>query len=142
MQYYASILVQPIVSGLEYRVFLLDDEIVYSARKYPPFVVGDGSSSIHDLLIAHNDALRSRGLSPVSVTADRDTTLDVVLPKGERWDIPGRMNLSAGGTMVLEAPDSQAAFTLARKAGHALGLRAAAVDLFTEVGGDEVRVRE
>ncbi len=25
------------------------------------------------------------------------------LPKGERWDIPGRMNLSAGGKMVLEA---------------------------------------
>ena len=33
-----------------------------------------------------------------------DTALDTVLPKGERWEIPGRMNLSAGGTMVLEAP--------------------------------------
>jgi len=27
--------------------------------------------------------------------------LDIVLPKGERWEIPGRMNLSAGGTMVV-----------------------------------------
>jgi D-alanine-D-alanine ligase-like ATP-grasp enzyme len=140
-QYYDSILVQPIVSGLEYRVFLLDDEIVYSARKYPPFVEGDGSSSIHDLLIAHNDALRSRGLSPVSVTADRNTSLDVVLPKGERWDIPGRMNLSAGGTMVLEAPDSQAAFTLAKNAARALGLRVAAVDLFTDIEGDPEAMR-
>jgi D-alanine-D-alanine ligase-like ATP-grasp enzyme len=133
-QYYGSILIQPVVSGLEYRIFLLDDEIVYSARKYPPFVPGDGSSSIHDLLIAHNEALRSRGLSPVSV--DRNTSLDVVLPKGERWEIPGRMNLSAGGTMVLEAPHSQAAFMLAKNAARALGLRVAAVDMFADIEGD------
>ena len=105
-QYYDAILIQPIVSGIEYRVFLLDDEVVYSARKYPPFVSGDGVRTIRDLLAAHNDALRSRGLSPVS-TEDSDTALDAVLPKGERFDIPGRMNLSAGGTMVLEAPHSR-----------------------------------
>jgi D-alanine-D-alanine ligase-like ATP-grasp enzyme len=133
-QHYDSILIQPVVSGLEYRIFLLDDEIVYSARKYPPFVLGDGIGSIRDLLSAHNEALRSRGLSPVAV--DRDASLGVVLPKGERWDIPGRMNLSAGGTMVLEAPRSQAALILARNAVRALGLRVAAVDMFTDIGGD------
>ena len=76
-----------------------------TARKYPPFVPGDGMRTIRDLLIAHNAALQSRGLSP-AVTMERDTSLDIVLPKGERWEIPGRMNLSAGGTMVLEAPRS------------------------------------
>jgi len=133
-QHYDSILIQPVVSGIEYRIFLLDEEIVYSARKYPPFVLGDGIGSIRSLLIAHNEALRSRGLSPVSV--DRDVSLDVVLPKGKRWDIPGRMNLSAGGTMVLEAPRSQAALILAKNAVQALGLRVAAVDMFTDIGGD------
>src|SRR5216683_5246617 len=133
-QHYDSILIQPVVSGLEYRIFLLDDEVVYSARKYPPFVLGDGIVSIRDLLIAHNEALRSRGLSPVAV--DRDVSLDIVLPKGKRWDIPGRMNLSAGGTMVLEAPRSEASFILAKKAVRALGLRVAAVDMFTDIGGD------
>src|SRR5229473_5157711 len=133
-QHYDSILIQPVVSGLEYRIFLLDDEIVYSARKYSPFVLGDGIVSIRDLLIAHNEALRSRGLSPVLV--DRDVSLDIVLPKGERWDIPGRMNLSAGGTMVLEAPRSEASFILAKNAARALGLRVAAVDMFTDIGGD------
>ena len=139
-QYYDSILMEPVVSGLEYRIFLLDDEIVYSARKYPPFVLGDGIVSIRDLLIAHNEALRSRGLSPVLV--DRDVSLDIVLPKGERWDIPGRMNLSAGGTMVLEAPHSQAALILAKKAVRALGLRVAAVDMFTDIGGEATAVIE
>jgi D-alanine-D-alanine ligase-like ATP-grasp enzyme len=134
-RYYDSILIQPIVFGTEYRVFLLDDEMVYSARKYPPFVLGDGVRPICDLLAAHNEALRSRGLSPAAV--DRDSSLDVVLPKGERWEIPGRMNLSAGGTMVLEAPRSEeAVYTLARKAARTLGLRVAAIDMFTEFGGD------
>jgi glutathione synthase/RimK-type ligase-like ATP-grasp enzyme len=141
-QYYDSILIQPFVLGLEYRIFLLDDEVVYSARKYPPFVSGDSVSSLRDLLTAHNDALRSRGLSPVAT--DRDTSLKTVLPKGERWNIPGRMNLSAGGTMVLEAPRRDAALTQAKKAVRALGLRVAAVDLFTDIEGepDAIRVIE
>jgi D-alanine-D-alanine ligase-like ATP-grasp enzyme len=139
-RYYDAILLQPIVSGVEYRVFLLDDEVVYSARKYPPFVSGDGISSIRDLVKAHNAALLTRGLSPVA-TEDRDTALDKVLPKGGRFDIPGRMNLSAGGTMVLEAPKSQTAFALARKAAHALGLRVAAVDIFTDIEGDTEAMR-
>jgi len=140
-KYYDSILIQPMVTGVEYRVFLLDDEILYVARKYPPSVSGDGVRTVRDLLVEHNAALRSRGLSPVAMTADRDASLDVVLPKGERWHIPGRMNLSAGGTMVLEAPPSEAALALARKAVRALGLRVAAVDMFTDIGGDPEAIR-
>jgi glutathione synthase/RimK-type ligase-like ATP-grasp enzyme len=139
-QYYDSILIQPVVDGVEYRIFLLDDEVLYAARKYPPSVSGDGVRSIRDLLTAHNQALRSRGLSPVSLT-ERDASLDTVLPGGERWDIPGRMNLSAGGTMVLEAPRSETAFALVRKATRALGLRVAAVDLFTDIGRDPDAIR-
>jgi hypothetical protein len=133
-QYYDAILMQPIVSGVECRVFLLDDEVLFTARKYPPSLRGDGISSIRDLLTAHNDALRSRGLSPVLI--DRDAALDAVPPEGERWEIPGRMNLSAGGTMVLEALPSDAAPALARRAARALGLRVAAIDLFSDIGGD------
>jgi hypothetical protein len=133
-RYYDSVLIQPVVSGKEYRVFLLDDEVVYVARKYPPFVSGDGVRPIRDLLAAHNAVLRSRGLSPASLK--HDASLDTVLPRGERWEIPGRMNLSAGGTMILETPRSDAAANVARKAASALGLRVAAVDIFTEIAGD------
>ena len=140
-RYYDAILMQPVVSGLEFRVFLLDDEVLYSARKYPPFVLGDGLSSIRDLLAAHNEALRSRGLSPAAVIEGHDASLDAVLPKGDRREIPGRMNLSAGGTMVLESPHSLAALALARNAAQALGLRVAAVDLFTGIDGDPAAMR-
>jgi glutathione synthase/RimK-type ligase-like ATP-grasp enzyme len=51
------------------------------------------------------------------------------------------MNLSAGGTMVLEAPPSDAVLTLAKKAARALGLRVAAVDMFTDIGGEPDAIR-
>jgi glutathione synthase/RimK-type ligase-like ATP-grasp enzyme len=51
------------------------------------------------------------------------------------------MNLSAGGTMLLEAPRSEATLALAREAVRALGLRVAAVDLFTDIGGDPAAIR-
>jgi hypothetical protein len=138
-RYYDSILIQPVAFGIECRIFLLDDEVVYTARKYPPAVQGDGVHAIRDLLIAHNAALQARGLSPV--TLDRDRSLDIVLPEGKRWEIPGRMNLSAGGTMVLEELRSEAAIAMARKAAQALGLRVGAVDMFTEFGGDPKAMR-
>ena len=73
--HYDAILIQPLVSGIEYRIFLLDDEVIYAARKYPPGIVGDGVRSIRELLAAHDAALQARGLSPAS--AEHDTSLDV-----------------------------------------------------------------
>ena len=134
-RYYDAVLIQPIVDGVEYRVFLLDDDALFCARKQPPFVSGDGARNLRELLAIHNDALRARGLSPVSPD-DSDPSLDAVLAKGEQRDMPGRMNLSAGGTMVLEPAPSTKVVELARAATSALGLRVAAVDLFAGVGGE------
>lgn len=135
-RYYDSILMQPLVSGDEYRIFLLDDDVLYTARKHPTILLGDGTRSICDLLIAHNSSLKTHGLSPAAIRAEREQSLDRVLPKGERWEIPGRMNLSAGGKMVLEAAPSEAISIAARKAARPLGLRVAAVDLFTNISGE------
>ena len=133
-KYYDSVLIQPIVEGGEYRVFLLDDDALFCARKYLPFVSGDGVHTVRELLTAHNDTLRARGLSPASM-AEHEPSLDAVPAKGERREIPGRMNLSAGGTMVLAAAP-ETAVTLAQQAARALGLRVAAVDMFVDIGGD------
>jgi hypothetical protein len=143
-RHYDSVLIQPIAAGCEYRIFLLDDEIAYCVRKSPPFLLGDGVRSIRDLLIAHNAELRARGLSSIAVTAIEEFSLDDVLPAGKRRELPGRMNLSAGGTMTFEAPGSEAACAMARCAARLLGLRVAAVDLFADIDGkaDEVRIIE
>jgi hypothetical protein len=144
-RYYDGILMQPVFCGHEYRIFLLDDDVVYSARKREPSLFGDGIHTIRDLLADQGAALRLHGVSSAALAPSHAETLDGVLPKGERWAIPGRMNLSAGGTMVLEAPRAEhLAFALARQAAKALGLRVAAVDLFTEIGDapDAIRVIE
>jgi hypothetical protein len=79
-------IVQPIVSGNEYRVFLLDDEVLYTARKYPPFVLGDGmrrSTSRWPCI--------TKPCSPRSFAGcgDGHASLDVVLAKGEPGDSGG-----------------------------------------------------
>ena len=134
-KYYDSVLIQPIVEGIEYRVFLLDDDVLYCARKYPPSVAGDGVHTVRELLAIHNDALRARGLSPASLPTN-DPSLDAVPAKGDRHEIPGRMNLSAGGTMVLAPSPSEKTIILAQQAARALGLRVAAIDMFVDIGGN------
>ncbi|MDB5653120.1 MAG: hypothetical protein JWQ94_733 [Tardiphaga sp.] len=139
-RYYDAVLVQPLVTGNEYRIFLLDGEVVYSARKTPPAVVGDGVRTIGELLGADALALGRRGLSPAAPIIDG--LFSKVLPDGLRWTIPGRMNRSAGGSMHFAEPDhAKAAFALARDAAAALGLRAAAVDLFTDIDDDRGAMR-
>jgi hypothetical protein len=139
-EHYDSILIQPTVTGREYRIFLLDEEIVYCTRKFPPFVLGDGVRSIRQLLVTQNAGLLARGLSPITLQAD-ETSLEAVLPAETRWEIPGRMNLSAGGRMEFETPRSDTAFAMARNAARALNLRVAAVDIFTEIDGDADSMR-
>jgi hypothetical protein len=133
-KYYDAILMQPIIEGTEYRVFLLDDDLLYCARKYLPYVAGDGVHTMRELLSVHNDALRSRGLSPASLLNDAPS-FDAIPAKGERCEIPGRMNLSAGGTMVLAEAPSENAVTMARQAARAIGLRVAAIDMFVDIDG-------
>ena len=135
MKYYDAVLIQPIVEGSEYRVFLLDDDVLYCARKYPPSVAGDGVHTVGELLAIHNDFLRARGLSPASIP-NNDPSLDAVPAKDEHREIPGRMNLSAGGTMVLAPAPSEKAITLSRQAARAIGLRVAAIDMFVDIGGN------
>ncbi len=106
--HYDAILMQPVASGHEYRVFLLDDAVVYSVRKFPPSLEGDGRRRVRDLLVAHNAALKDRGLSAIDPAAIPQGELDRVLPAGERREIPGRMNLSAGGRMAFASPNDTA----------------------------------
>jgi glutathione synthase/RimK-type ligase-like ATP-grasp enzyme len=138
MKYYDAVVIQPIVEGIEYRIFLLDDDALYCARKYPPSVTGDGVHTVNELLAAHNDTMRARGLSPAALI--NDPLLDAVPVKGERREIPGRMNLSAGGAMVLADAPSEKAITLARQAARAIGLRVAAIDMFVDIGGDPATI--
>jgi hypothetical protein len=135
-EHYDAVLMQPVASGQEYRIFLLDGEAIYSARKLSPTLVGDGVQSVRDLLAAHNVLLKAKALSPIDPSMVASSALDDVLPPGGLFQIKGRTNLSAGGRMTFETPRAGAAMAMAKQAVQALGLRAAAVDLFTDIGGN------
>ena len=52
------------------------------------------------------------------------------------------MNRSAGGTMTFTEPrDLKAACAMSRRAVQTLGLRAAAIDIFTDINGDVADLR-
>ena len=110
--------------------------VVVCAERHAAGVVAEETlgATIHLLDDGFQHLPLARDLDIV-VTAAGTLATDAVLPKGERADIPGRMNLSAGGAMVLEAAPPVAAAALAGKAAAALGLRVAAVDLFTDIAG-------
>ncbi len=142
--FHDAILLQPIVNGSEYRIFLLDDEVVFTVRKRPPLIEGDGVHTVRELLSASSETLRSHGISPaIPITSQRDD-IDTVLQPGKRMFIRGRMNRSAGGAMTFSHPhNEQTAFALARRAMRALGLRACAVDMFVAGSDhDDMRIIE
>lgn len=130
-RYHDAIIMQRIDAGTEYRVFVLDDEILYCVRKMPPTITGDGQRSIAELLASDEAQRRAHGISLAG--ASDTTSCNVVPAKGEQVTVPGRMNRSAGGSMVFAVPDGeQAVFAIAKAAVHALGLRVGAVDLFAD----------
>lgn len=139
-RHYDAVIMQPIVHGTEYRVVMLDGEPVYWARKHQPFLTGDGVTPLRDLAAARNASLHAQGVSTASTSARDDPGR--VPHSGERIDIAGRANLSAGGAMAFEAPQrEQDALAMARAAMRALGLRAAGVDLFTDIDGDPAAMK-
>mgnify|MGYP001425962421 CR=1 FL=1 len=123
-----AILAQPCVRGVEHRVFVLEGHALFSYRKQQPVVVGNGVSTLLEL-IEKDGALGNR-------TFARDDSgawvaLDAVPKTGAPVVLEGPANRSAGGgsdTLVDGAASALA--ELAIKAAGALGLRLAGVDIF------------
>jgi hypothetical protein len=132
-RHYDAILIQPVQLGSEYRVFVLDDEIIYCVSKAVPALVGDGRTSVRKLLAKRLPQMEAHGVSAAPIDSLLGN-LDDIPERGEHVYLFGRHNLSAGGRMAFEEPkNAEAVFAAARQAMRALGLRAGAVDLFTHV---------
>lgn len=128
---FESFLVEPVVEGDEHRVFVQDGRAIFHSTKSNPSLVGDGRSTLKDLLSELNAAVSREGVSPlpVSILAGREQA--EILPAGARLLLPGRRNLSAAGDIehVSDQPPPALA-RLAVTAVRALGLDIGAVDLF------------
>lgn len=132
-----AILVQPYVRAVEYRVFVLHGQALFSYRKQSAHVLGDGRRSLAELVSAlpreaGAPALRARGRDPRGhLLGAGDIPHD-----GEMVVLEGPANRAAGGGaegLRDGAPEAMA--RLAIEAAAAIGLSLAAVDLF-DISGD------
>jgi GNAT-family acetyltransferase (TIGR03103 family) len=95
-------------SGDDVRVLVIGDEVVAAAVRRPPTVVGDGRSTVAELVTeldrrrsAETDGAASIPLDATTATvvADAGWSLDDVLPQGASLAVRGTANVHTGGTI-------------------------------------------
>lgn len=101
-----DIIVQQEVTGNEYRFLVVEGKVIAVAKRRPPFVIGDGTSTILMLIEQKNqDSRRGSGhtseLTTISVDDVRQRKgsafLERVLPPSEEVNVLDTSNLSRGG---------------------------------------------
>lgn len=109
-EFSSTVLVEEMFPGRNYRVVVIDRKMVAASERLPPAVVGDGVSSIRQLIeIENENPLRGIGherpLTKIKVDADviahlahAGMTLDTILPNDESITLSIRTNLSTGAT--------------------------------------------
>ncbi len=133
---YETIIVQNVISGVEYRVFCFDNNVLFSYQKAPDFIVGDGNLSIKEHIDAYNNTLIGSGISLISASALKDSLhnkgmkLSSVLATGEKLKIQYRANVSTGGVIhEFTTTPRKELMDLALKCATALNLRICGVDI-------------
>ena len=134
-------LVQPLVTGRDYRVVVLDDDVISAYERLPLTVTGDGTSTIDRLLDGKQKAFRARGRDTTIKKGDFRIDLRLkrhtlnrgsVLPCGRSFALLNR-NLSTGGEAVDVTREIDPSYrTLAINIVRDMGLRYCGVDLMIQ----------
>lgn len=105
-----AIIVEKFIKGEDYRILVINNKLVAAAIRTPAHVIGDGESTVDQLIAKVNlDPRRGYGhenvLTQITVNALTETiikdagyTLESVLLEGERLILKDTANLSTGGT--------------------------------------------
>ncbi|MCK3924087.1 bifunctional glutamate--cysteine ligase GshA/glutathione synthetase GshB [Streptococcus suis] len=138
----SHVLVEEFVEGTEYRFFILDGKCEAVLLRVAANVVGDGSSTIRELVDQKNqDPLRGRDhRSPLEIINLGDIELlmleqqgytpDTVLPEGVQAFLRGNSNISTGGDSIDMTDQMDESYKqLAADMATAMGAWACGVDL-------------
>ncbi|HEV7401412.1 MAG TPA: hypothetical protein VGO11_00735 [Chthoniobacteraceae bacterium] len=132
------VLAQPVIEQREFRVMIFNRQPLLAYEKNPLALIGDGSSSIRELI--HTSSLGRRTPTP-ALTDPRVTTRlrrcgfspETILSPGQRFIPLPTANLQSGGIWrECLAELSPALLNAAGAAAETLGLVMAGVDLFAE----------
>lgn len=146
------IVVESFIVGRDYRILVVDNEVVAVSERVPAHVIGDGKSTITELIERENsDPRRGVGhekiLTRIAVDSqtmevlERDNrTLDDVPDEGEFVQLKLTGNMSTGGTAIDRTdeihPDN---IEIARQAAMVVGLDIAGIDFITTDIAESVR---
>lgn len=109
---YSDIIIEEFVKGRDYRVCVVEGKVVAVAERIPPYVVGDGASTIKELIGTINmDERRGEGHESqltkikmddglVNCIEKQNVTLNSVPEKGLKISLRENANLSTGGIAV------------------------------------------
>lgn len=156
-----AVLVESFLTGMDHRMLVVNGELVAVAKRVPGHVIGDGKSTISELIDTVNQDPR-RGVGHEKVLTrleldnqaerlleESDLTTESVLEQGREFFLRSTANLSTGGTAIdvtdIVHPDNR---TMAERAVKAVGLDVGGVDFLTsditqsykEIGGGIVEI--
>ena len=110
VDYRDDILVERYLPGHDWRLLVIGDKLIAAARRDPPLVIGDGTSTVRELVdIVNSDPRRSDGHATsltkirfdeiaIARLAEQGYTADTVPQRGARIILRNNANLSTGGT--------------------------------------------
>jgi len=103
------VLLEEMVCGEEFRVLVIDDEVVAAAVRRPPEVVGNGRDSIERLIDERSRSRQAETSGHSKIPRDDETQRCVreagyeypdILPEGQRLLVRRGANLHTGGTLL------------------------------------------
>jgi cyanophycin synthetase len=141
-KYSETVLLEQWLPGADHRFLVVDGKVVATARRIPGHVVGDGVSTVKELVQVLNrdprrGAKHKAELTRIRLDDEADRTLlaqgldrKSVPPKGERVSLRKIANLSVGGEAIdvsqFAHPEN---IEIAAKAATVIGLDIAGVDI-------------
>ena len=105
-----AIIVEKFIVGEDYRLLVINNKLVAGAIRTPAHVIGNGTSTVQELIdevnkdprrgYGHENVLTQITVNELTKTIIKDAgyTLDTVIPEGERLILKDTANLSTGGT--------------------------------------------
>lgn len=145
---YKDIVIESYIRGKDYRVCVVNGKVVAAALRIPPFILGDGNKTIHELIDELNkDPRRGDGHEKpmtkikidealISFLKEGGYKLETVLEKGKKLSLRGNANISTGA-MAIDCTDeiSEENKSICVRAAAALGLNICGIDLCcTDIG--------
>ena len=139
-----SIIVESFIKGLDHRLLVVNNDLVAASKRVPGHVVGDGKSTVSELVDKVNEDPR-RGVGHEKVLTrleldqkalehleEKNYTPETVLADGEIMYLRSTANLSTGGTAIdvtdIIHPDNR---DMAVRAVKAIGLDVGGVDFLS-----------